>query len=143
MCWRRGAVARPISTAITAEGSAGRARIVPGLECPGVAAECYVAAMCRTAKRGVVLAQLIVRDLEQEVTDRLAARAARHGRTTEDEVREILRSATLADGPLGPTSGVGLGSRIAARFSGLRLSADFAEIRGELARAAEFTDDPS
>lgn len=39
------------------------------------------------------MAQLIVRDLEPEVVDALKQRAARRGRSTEAEHREILREA--------------------------------------------------
>ena len=39
--------------------------------------------------------QLIVRNLEEEVVRELKLRAARHGRSTEAEHREILREALL------------------------------------------------
>lgn len=39
------------------------------------------------------MAQLVVRNLEDEVKARLRKRAQRHGRSTEEEVREILRNA--------------------------------------------------
>ena len=57
------------------------------------------------------MAQLLVRNLDDEVKKRLQRRAARHGRSTEEEVREILRAAADRDEP-GP-SGPGLGTRIA------------------------------
>lgn len=40
------------------------------------------------------MAQLVVRQLENEVNDKLRRRAKRHGRSVEEEVREILRDAT-------------------------------------------------
>ncbi|MGB7284652.1 MAG: Arc family DNA-binding protein [Candidatus Acidiferrum sp.] len=40
------------------------------------------------------MAQLVVRQLENEVKDKLRRRAKRHGRSVEEEVREILRDAT-------------------------------------------------
>jgi antitoxin FitA len=40
------------------------------------------------------MAQLIVRNIENEVKARLQRRAKRHGRSMEEEVREILRDAT-------------------------------------------------
>src|SRR5258708_25969902 len=40
------------------------------------------------------MAQLIVRKLENEGKDKLRRRAKRHGRSVEEEVREILRDAT-------------------------------------------------
>jgi plasmid stability protein len=39
------------------------------------------------------MAQLIVRNLEDDVKHRLQARARRHGRSTEEEVRDVLRAA--------------------------------------------------
>jgi antitoxin FitA len=60
------------------------------------------------------MAQLVVRNLEDDVKQRLQARARRHCRSLEAEVREILRNAALTeDRPAG-----GLGSEIAARFRG-------------------------
>lgn len=40
---------------------------------------------------------LTVRDLDPEVKDRLRQRAARHGRSMEAEVRQILRAAVEAE----------------------------------------------
>ena len=39
------------------------------------------------------MAQLTIRDLEDDVHDRLRVRAAQHGRSMEEEAREILRRA--------------------------------------------------
>ena len=39
------------------------------------------------------MAQLIVRDLDKDIVNRLKERAARHGRSAEAEHREILREA--------------------------------------------------
>jgi plasmid stability protein len=66
------------------------------------------------------MAQLVVRNLEDEVKARLRERAARHGRSMEEEVREILRDAAS----VGPAKSGGLGSQIAARFSGQGLGFD-------------------
>ena len=41
------------------------------------------------------MAQLIVRDLDEELVRRLKARAAKRGRSAESEHREILRAALL------------------------------------------------
>lgn len=43
------------------------------------------------------MAQLIVRNVPDEVKERLRARAAQHGRSLESEVREILASAVATD----------------------------------------------
>ncbi|ESQ10260.1 MAG: toxin-antitoxin system [Thiohalocapsa sp. PB-PSB1] len=80
------------------------------------------------------MAQLTVRNLEDDVKARLTQRARQHGRSTEDEVREILRAAALADLPAKPQGVQGLGSRIAARFAGLGLEDDITEWQGEPVR---------
>ncbi len=68
------------------------------------------------------MAQLVVRNLEDEVKTQLRERAARHGRSMEQEVREILREATKED-----TNG-GLGTRIVAMFSGSGLGIELPEM---------------
>jgi antitoxin FitA len=45
------------------------------------------------------MAMLTVRDLDPEVKDKLRLRAARHGRSMEAEVREILRDVVDSDEP--------------------------------------------
>ncbi len=47
----------------------------------------------------ITMAQLLVRDIETEVVRELKVRAARHGRSAEEEHRQILREAL---GPKGP-----------------------------------------
>jgi plasmid stability protein len=44
------------------------------------------------------MAQLVVRKIENEVKEKLQRRAKRHGRSVEEEVREILRDATKLEG---------------------------------------------
>jgi plasmid stability protein len=80
------------------------------------------------------MAQVIVRDLEDVVKKGLKRRAARHGRSMEEEVREILRNA-VREGETPPTR---LGSRIAARFRGKGLETDLPELWGTEARSATF-----
>jgi plasmid stability protein len=80
------------------------------------------------------MAQFVVRDLEEEVKVRLKRRAARHGRSMEEEIRHILRNAAKESGrPIHS-----LGSRIAARFAGAGLTTDLPELRGQAPRSAEF-----
>ena len=81
------------------------------------------------------MGQLVVRNLDDEVKARLQRRARRHGRSTEAEVREILRDAVREE----PGPQRGLGSRIAARFAGLDMP-DIEEQRGHPGRPAEFDD---
>jgi antitoxin FitA len=69
------------------------------------------------------MAQLIVRDLEDDVKTCLQKRANRHGRSLEAEVRDILRNAVKDES----TQRSALGTRIASRFAALHLK------EGELA----------
>jgi len=80
------------------------------------------------------MAQFIVRDLEDDVKARLKRRAVHHGRSMEEEVRHILRNAVKEQNQRLPK----LGSRIAARFAKVGLTADLPELRGQLPRSAEF-----
>lgn len=72
------------------------------------------------------MAQLVVRNIENEVKAKLQRRAKRHGRSMEEEVREILRDAANKE----RTSRKGLGTRIAARFRkiGLREGEEIPEM---------------
>jgi len=47
----------------------------------------------------ITMAQLLVRDIEGEVVRELKVRAARHGRSAEEEHRQILREALRPVGP--------------------------------------------
>ena len=80
------------------------------------------------------MAQLLVRHLEDDVKAKLQRRARAHGRSTEEEVRDILRNAVRAENQ--PQTS--LGSRLAARFAGIGLTDDIPELRGHPARAADF-----
>ena len=76
------------------------------------------------------MAQILVRNLEDQLKGRLQHRAKRHGRSMEAEAREILRNALKAEDA--PT--LGLGSEIVALFSGqgigLKEGEEIPEIRG-------------
>jgi plasmid stability protein len=78
------------------------------------------------------MAQLLVRNLEDDVKAGLQRRARRHGRSVEDEVREILHNATRGESEARKP----LGSRIRARFAGIGLDHDLPELRSEPARPA-------
>lgn len=65
------------------------------------------------------MAQIVVRQIEDRVKDRLKARARLHGWSMEEEVRQILRQAV--EEPVDELP-AGLGTRIAARFSSVGLS---------------------
>jgi len=60
------------------------------------------------------MANLTIRNLDDEVKDRLRIEAARPGRSMEEEVRHILRQSVTS-----PTGEQGLGSRIVGRFRGV------------------------
>jgi len=74
------------------------------------------------------MAQILVRNLEEQVKGRLQHRAKRHGRSMEEEAREILRNALREE----ETPTRGLGSEIVALFSGsgVYLDEPIQEIRG-------------
>ena len=80
------------------------------------------------------MAQLVVRRLDEAVKLKLQRRARLHGRSTEDEVREILSAAVRDEGGVH----VPLGSRLAARFSRLGLSEEIPELRGQPAYPTDF-----
>jgi plasmid stability protein len=80
------------------------------------------------------MAQLIVRQLDEDVKLALQRRAKAHDRSTEEEVREILRAAVHSDQP----APVKLGSAISCRFRGHGLREDITELRGQTVQAAQF-----
>ncbi|HEY2679156.1 MAG TPA: Arc family DNA-binding protein [Steroidobacteraceae bacterium] len=79
------------------------------------------------------MAQFVVRQLEEDLKERLKRRAERHGRSMEAEIREILRNAVSEKSPRIAS----LGSRIAARFRGTGLDIDLPELHGQTPRAAD------
>ena len=72
------------------------------------------------------MAQVIVRKLEETVKRKLQRRAARHGRSMEEEIRDILRNAVKDEGR--PRKG--LGTEIAELFKGVGLEEPIRELRG-------------
>jgi antitoxin FitA len=74
------------------------------------------------------MAQILVRDIEEDVKERLQQRAARHGHSMEAEIRDILRDVVKED--ISPAGG--LGTEIAALFkgTGLREGEEIPELRG-------------
>ena len=81
-----------------------------------------------------MVAQFIVRHLEESVKARLKRRAARHGRSMEDEVRHILRDAVKEQNYKSSK----LGSRIATRFAKVGLTTELPEFHGQPSRAVKF-----
>jgi plasmid stability protein len=83
------------------------------------------------------MAQLVVRNVEQSVKVRLQRRAKRNGRSMEEEVRDILRSAANEeDRPVG-----GLGTEIASLFRGKGIKFEVKELRGYPVRPVSFDEE--
>lgn len=80
------------------------------------------------------MAQLVVRNLEDTVKVRLNKRAKRHGRSMEEEAREILGNAVSED----EAPSQGLGTEIAALFKNASLTAEIAELRGHSVKPVSF-----
>jgi len=80
------------------------------------------------------MAQFVVRNIENAVKVRLQRRARRNGRSMEEEIRDILRSAVVEE-PL-PTGG--LGTEIASLFSEVGLESDIPELRGHKIKPVHF-----
>jgi len=79
------------------------------------------------------MAQFVVRNIENEVKKRLQRRAARRGRSMEQEVRDILREAVKEE-----DSGGGLGTAISKLFADAGLAADIPELRGFRSKLIRF-----
>jgi len=85
------------------------------------------------------MTQLIINNIDDNVTKRLRARAAEHGRSLEEEARAILDDA-VGYGAKSVSLG-GLGTQIARRFEDIGLTEQEAgamEKRGEKVKPAEF-----
>jgi plasmid stability protein len=73
------------------------------------------------------VAQILIRQIDDDTKTKLQRLARQHGRSTEEEVREILRAAVReVDQPP-----VRLGSRIAARFTDVGLHQEIPGLRGQ------------
>jgi plasmid stability protein len=84
--------------------------------------------------RGTKMAQFVVRNLENAVKVRLQQRARRHGRSMEEEVRDILRNAVNERA----IPGGGLGTEISALFSRTGIDFEIPELRGNVIKPPEF-----
>ena len=65
------------------------------------------------------MASLTIRNLDERIKAQLRIQAARHGRSMEEEARNILKRAIEAAAPASEAQPVGLGSRIHAHFAQL------------------------
>jgi plasmid stability protein len=83
------------------------------------------------------MAQLIVRNIEDEVKERIARRARAHGHSMEEEVRRILREAVGEE--TRPSDEPGLGTQLAQHFEAHGLSGiELPEMKGQEAKPAIF-----
>jgi plasmid stability protein len=83
------------------------------------------------------MAQLIVRNIEQDVKKRLAQRARAHGHSMEEEVRRILREAVGEEAR--PSHEPGLGTQLARHFEEHGLSGiELPEMQRQEAKPALF-----
>jgi len=80
------------------------------------------------------VAQLVVRNIEAGIKLRLQRRAKRHGRSMEEEVRDILRDATKDE----TTPTRRLGSEIASLFTKCGLEGEIPELRGQAMNPLSF-----
>jgi plasmid stability protein len=80
------------------------------------------------------MAQLLVRNIDDSVKSRLRRRAARHGHSMEEEVRDILRDAVKNE----ESTAGGLGTRISARFRKIGLKKELPELRGHKIKPPTF-----
>jgi antitoxin FitA len=85
---------------------------------------------------GCNMAQFVVRNLEDDVKKRLKRRAELHGRSMEEEVREILRTAVNSD--LGSKPSKGLGTEIALLFRTAGIKEAIPELHGHEIQIPEF-----
>jgi antitoxin FitA len=87
--------------------------------------------------RRIDVAQVIVRNLDESVKRKLKQRAARHGHSMEQEIREILRNAVKDE----RRPRKGLGTEIVELFKGIGLEEPIKELRGYTVQPVKFDDD--
>jgi antitoxin FitA len=80
------------------------------------------------------MAQLVVRNIRAEDKSRLQRRARQHGRSMEEEVRDILRNAAREE----DVPRCGLGTEIASLFTKTGLEAEIPELRGYAVKPPRF-----
>jgi plasmid stability protein len=78
------------------------------------------------------MAQLVIRNLNEEIKQRLKQRALLHGSSMEAEARQILRNALKDE----KHHAVALGSKIAARFADIGFAEPISEIHQQISPAA-------
>ncbi len=81
------------------------------------------------------MAQMIVRNIGEDLKAGLKRLAGQHGWSMEEEVRQILYRAVQEAGNGNPGK---LGTRMAACFAGIGLDEPLPELHGDEARAIDF-----
>lgn len=80
------------------------------------------------------MAQIVIRNIEDDVKAKLKHRATQHRWSMQEEVRHILRKAVAEQGqPL-----IKLSSRMAARFADVGLSSELPQLQGQAAVPMDF-----
>jgi plasmid stability protein len=79
-------------------------------------------------RNGRFMATLTLKNLDEDVRQKLLVMAHTHGRTVEQEAQEILRAAVTEPEANAVDE---LGTRIASRFEGIGLEAEIRELRGQ------------
>ncbi len=81
------------------------------------------------------MAQMLIRNIEESVKKAIAARAARHGRSMEEEVRDILRVAAAKAAP----QKIPLGTRFRIAFEKIGLDEELPDaMRGMKMKIPKF-----
>lgn len=83
------------------------------------------------------MAQFVVRNLEDDVRDKLREQARRAGCSMEEYIRDILRRHALAK-PVEPEKG--LGTMIVERFKDCALEEPLEQYKWDIAKPMEFPD---
>lgn len=76
----------------------------------------------------------VIRNIEDDVIERLKRRARQHGRSLDDEVHDILRKAVMDQ----PSKDTGAGTKLSSYFAKVGIDFAIPEMRGEEARPATF-----
>lgn len=76
------------------------------------------------------MAQVVVRNIDEDIKTALKRRARQHGWSMEEEVRQILRRAVNEQ----PVATSGLGTLMAARFADAGLDEPLPELHGQTAQ---------
>ena len=82
------------------------------------------------------MAELVVRDLDDDVREKLREMASAEGRSIEETARDILRDAVLGQ----PSASDGFGTRLAKRFSTCQLEEDLPELPRQLLEPPSFSE---